>query len=86
MNLLTYAQARRAIYGPTQEAVTAVRHDAKSNPRTLGRFRLRPPRIWVTEESGADRQGGVRTFRSTYRGHTVRRSMFLSDRGGTPSR
>lgn len=46
-NLLTYAWACDAIYGPSQFAVTRVRGQAKRSAPLLREFRYRPPRVWI---------------------------------------
>ncbi len=45
LNLLTYAWAQDAIYGPTQDSVTRVRTYAKCHREQLGELAYRPPRI-----------------------------------------
>jgi hypothetical protein len=62
LNLLTYAWARDAIFGPTQETVARVRRVAKENRALLGRFRYRPPRVWVSR--GDEDTSGVHDFTS----------------------
>jgi hypothetical protein len=47
INLLTYAWAHNAIYGPSQQAVTEVRRLAKREPARLAPFHRRPPRVWI---------------------------------------
>ena len=79
INLLTYAWARDAIYGPTQEAVTRVRPVARQKPALLGRFRYRPPRVWVTE--GGEDRSGPHVFASRYKGQTVRRTLNITEEG-----
>jgi hypothetical protein len=63
-NLLTYAWAREAIYGPTQEAVARVRRNAKANPKQLAELAYRPPRLWVTDHVSA---AGHAQFTSRYK-------------------
>jgi hypothetical protein len=79
INLLTYAWARDAIYGPTQEAVTRVRRVARQNPTLLGEFHYRPPRVWVTE--GSEDKNGPHVFTSRYKGQTVRRTLHITEEG-----
>lgn len=76
-NLLTYAWAREAIYGPSQEAVTRVRQNAKRNPRLLGEFAPTPPRLWVADLAEGER-AGWHTFTSTSRGNTQTRKAYIS--------
>jgi Protein of unknown function (DUF4238) len=78
LNLLTYGWARDAVYGPSQAAVTRVRRFAKQNPRLLGAFNYRPPRVWVTSGGG---EAGVHEFTSRYRGQTVQRRLYVSEEG-----
>jgi hypothetical protein len=80
-NLLTYAWARDAIYGPTQETVTRVRRLAKQNPRLMGEFAYRPPRIWVTEDEDDDGRAGPRQFTSRFKGKTATRTLHVTQEG-----
>lgn len=75
-NLLTYAWARDAVYGPSQEAVTRVRQNAKRNRRLLAEFAYSPPRLWVAEVTQDDRSGW-HTFTSTSRGDTQTRKAYV---------
>jgi hypothetical protein len=84
LNLLTYAWAREAIYGPSQEAVTHVRRAAKQNQTLLGEFRYRPPRIWVSQ--GGDDRCGVHEFTSRYKGQTVKRKLYVTEEGMAEAR
>lgn len=77
VNLMTYASARDAVYGPTQEAVTRVRRLAKQNRRLVAEFRYRPPRLWVTE--GAGEEGDAHVFTSRYRGQVARRMLHIAE-------
>jgi hypothetical protein len=79
VNLLTYAWAADAIYGPSQEAVTRVRRVAKQKRTLLGEFRYRPPRVWVAQ-GGAD-GGGPHDFTSRFKSHTVTRKLYVSEEG-----
>ncbi len=49
INLRTYAQAQRAIYGPTQESVQRVRAMAKRGRRLIGGYRPIAPVAWFGE-------------------------------------
>lgn len=78
LNLLTYAWARDATYGPSQEAVTRVRRFAKANRALLGEFKYRPPRLWVSRSS--DNLGtGVHEFTSRQKGQAVKRKLYVAD-------
>ena len=77
LNLLTYASARDAIYGPNQYAVTRVRELAKKNRALVSSFSYRPPRVWITQGTGED--VGPHTFTSRYKGHTATRTMNVSE-------
>ncbi len=79
INLLTYAWASEAIYGPSQEAVTRVRMLAKRKRAHLARFAKRPPRVWIAEVDEEKRHGGIHTFTSTYKDKTLARSLYVSD-------
>ncbi len=68
LNLLIYAQAAAAIYGPSQAVVSRVRRNAKTRPQVIASYARRPPRLWITEGSSDDLRSGPRTFRSTYQG------------------
>jgi hypothetical protein len=81
LNLLTYAWAQDAIYGPTQDSVTRVRGYAKSHRQQLAEFAYRPPRIWVTEDEGEPRGAGPRTFTSDFKGDRVSRALYVTQRG-----
>lgn len=82
LNLLTYAWARDAIYGPTQEAVTGVRREARRNRKMLAEFAYRPPRIWVAEvdEESAER-AGPHAFTSRFKGQQVTRKLHVTKEG-----
>jgi hypothetical protein len=76
-NLLTYAWANEAIYGPSQHAVTNVRRQAKRNRSMLHQFRYKPPRIWVSRgEKPAD--GRVAEFTSIYKGQTTTQKFYVA--------
>ena len=79
LNLLTYAWARDAIYGPTQQAVTRVRQVAKQKPRLLSEFRYRPGRVWIARSDGGP---GPHEFRSRFRGKMVTRELYVEDDAG----
>ena len=81
LNLLTYAWAQDAIYGPTQDAVTRVRSYARSHRSLLGEYAYRPPRIWVTEDDGGPPRAGARTFTSDFRGDRVSRALYVTQPG-----
>jgi hypothetical protein len=76
-NLLTYAWARDAIYGPSQDALTRVRQAARRSPQLLGELAYRPPRLWVGDPEQASQPAGWHTFTSTYRGQTRTRRAFV---------
>jgi len=78
LNLLTYAWAREAIFGPTQDSVTRVRRLAKRDQRAMGEFAYRPPRVWLTESQEGDMRHGVRKFTSRFRGNEVTREFYVS--------
>lgn len=78
LNLLTYAWARDAIFGPTQESVTRVRQLAKRSPQAMRQFAYRPPRIWLTESHTGEIQHGARKFTSRFRGKEITREFFVS--------
>jgi hypothetical protein len=84
LNLLTYAWAAEAIYGPSQEAVTRVRRTAKRKPALLGEFRYRPPRVWVAR--GGPEGGGPHDFTSRFKGQTVTRKLYVSQEGMAKAR
>jgi hypothetical protein len=84
LNLLTYAWARDAIYGQSQEAVTRVRRVAKQNPTLLGEFRYRPPRVWVSR--GGDESPGPYEFTSRHKGQTVTRTLYVTEQATADSR
>jgi hypothetical protein len=73
LNLLTYAWARDAIYGPTQDSVTRVRHAARKNPALMKEVRYRPARLWVARGGGED---GPHEFESRFGGHKVKRTVY----------
>lgn len=77
LNLLTYAWARDAIYGPSQEAVTRVRRFAKDNRALLGELKYRPPRLWLSRSSD-DVGSGVHEFTSRHKGQTVKRKLYVA--------
>ena len=77
LNLLTYASARDAIYGPNQYAVTRVRELAKKNRALVSKFSYRPPRVWITE--GTREDVGPHTFASRYKGHTTTRNLNVDE-------
>jgi hypothetical protein len=54
INLLTYAWAHNAIYGPSQQTITGVRALAKREPSRLAKFRRRPARVWIGRSAGED--------------------------------
>jgi hypothetical protein len=81
MNLLTYAWAREAIYGPSQESVTRARRLAKQNPRAMAEFAYRPPRIWVTEVDDKTATPGPHAFTSRFKGREVTRTLHVSQEG-----
>ncbi len=83
LNAQTYAWAREAIYGDSQEAVTHVRRVAKQNPALMREVRYRPPRVWVAR--GADR-AGVHEFTSRFRGDTVKRKLHVTQLGADEAR
>ena len=78
LNVQTYAWAREAIYGHSQDVVTHVRRVAKQNPALMRDVRYRPPRVWITR--GADK-AGVHEFTSRFRGDTVRRKFYITQQG-----
>jgi hypothetical protein len=84
LNLLTYAWAADTIYGSSQAAVTRVRRFAAQNPRLLGEFHYRPPRIWISR--GSENAGGVHEFVSRRKGETVKRKMYVTDDGTANAR
>lgn len=78
LNLRTYAWARNAIYGPSQEAVTRVRRFAKNNRALLGEFQYRPPRLWLSRSS--DEGGsGVHEFTRRAKGQAVKRKFYVAE-------
>lgn len=81
LNLLTYAWAREAIYGPSQEAVTRVRRLAKRKPKVLAEFRYRPPRIWVAEIDDSTAEAGPHDFTSRFKGQKTTRTLHVSQEG-----
>jgi hypothetical protein len=85
VNLLTYAWARDAIYGCSQQAVTETRHYAKKHPGQLAKFHYRPGRLWVSRGDN-DNAGPVR-FESRFRDQTVQRTVWVAkdaDRAAEP--
>jgi hypothetical protein len=78
LNVQTYAWARDAIYGPSQEAITYVRRTAKRNRALLHELRYRPQRVWVTRGDG---RAGPQEFASRFRGETVRRTLHVTEGG-----
>jgi hypothetical protein len=80
-NLLTYAWARDAIYGPTQEAVTRVRPIAKRNPARLAEVAYRPPQLWVAEVDEANATAGLQALTSRFKGCEVTRTLHVTHEG-----
>lgn len=80
LNLRTYASAREAIYGPSQEAVTRVRRMSKSERKAMAAFAYRPPRIWLTE-MGNDATPGPYVFRSRFKDRQITGAANISRRG-----
>jgi hypothetical protein len=78
LNVQTYAWARQAIYGPSQETVTRVRQVAKRNPTLVHELRYRPPRIWIARGGS---EAGPHEFESRFRGQTVKRMLHVSPKG-----
>ena len=59
INLRTYAGAREAIFGPTQELVQSIRVAAQGNVARVDRYRPKPPNIHLLErEMGANGRSG----------------------------
>jgi len=85
-NLLTYAWARAAIYGPSQFAVTRVRALAKKNRKLMAEFRYRPPRVWIGR-GGDPTKGGPVEFSSRFKDRTVTHTFHVPpDSLGDPKR
>jgi Protein of unknown function (DUF4238) len=78
LNLLTYAWAREAVYGPSQHAVARVRQLAKANRPLMAEFRYRPPRVWISDRRDAGRGAGPHRFTSRFKGESVTRTMYVS--------
>lgn len=76
-NLLTYAWARDAIYGPTQEAVSRVRRNAKRNRPLVAEFAYEPRRLWVADLSQGEPREGWHTFKSAFQGRTELRRAYI---------
>jgi hypothetical protein len=76
-NLLTYAWAQSAIYGPSQFAVTRVRALAKRNHKLLGEFRYRPPRVWIGR-GGDPSKGGPVEFSSRFKDQMATRTFHVA--------
>jgi hypothetical protein len=79
INLLIYAQADQAIYGPSQAILTGLRADAKRSPKWIGEYRRRRARIWITEVGPEDQpgEGGVRRFRSVNRDGVATQEFYI---------
>jgi hypothetical protein len=85
-NLLTYAWAQTAIYGPSQFAVTRVRALAKKKPKLMAEFRYRPPRVWIGR-GGDPTKGGPVDFSSQFKDRTATRTLYVpSDSLDDPKR
>jgi Protein of unknown function (DUF4238) len=76
-NLLTYAWAQDAIYGPSQKVVTDVRRNAKRNRALVAEFAYKPPRLWIAETSQGPPRSGWHTFKSSSQGQTEVRRAFV---------
>ena len=75
LNLLTYAWARDAIYGCSQQAVTDTMHYAKTHPKLVGEFHYRPHRFWVSKTGNP--KGGPTILQSRHRGKATERTIVL---------
>jgi hypothetical protein len=86
LNLLSYAWANEALYGPSQEAVTRVRARAKRHKAQLARLAKQPPRIWVTEVNEDESGAGIRIFRSEGAGQTITKQLYVTPEGAAQAR
>jgi hypothetical protein len=77
INLLTYAWAGEAVYGPNQESVARVRRLARRKKALMARLAKRPGRVWLTEtESGEAFKTGPKVFKSTHKGEAATRTFY----------
>jgi hypothetical protein len=79
INLLIYAQADAAIYGPSRAALAFVRRIAEQEPHRVEAYRRQRARIWVTEigPQHVVGDGSPRTFRGTNRDGVIERQFIV---------
>lgn len=76
INLLSYAQADQAIFGPVKSILAGVHCSAALDPDRVAAYRRRRPRIWLGEAATrGPTSGDVLTFDSVNRDGRVTRQM-----------
>jgi uncharacterized protein DUF4238 len=76
INLLSYAQADQALFGPVKTILAGVHADAALGPDRIAAVRRRRPRIWLTEAATREPAASdVLTFNSVNRDGPVTRQM-----------